>query len=144
MWKRCPKKTLDAFIHFHTLSYALESFTCFHMLLYAFHTLFIYFSYAFHTLSYAFYRLSYAFKRFYYAFICSSYSFYTLSYAFIRFHTLSYAFYMLLYAFKRFYMLFHTEIVVTMFKKAKRPLLLLLLRPLRHLHHPKTQPLRGW
>ena len=26
--KDVPKKTLDAFIHFHTLSYALEGFTC--------------------------------------------------------------------------------------------------------------------
>ena len=66
MWKRCPKKTLDAFIHFHTLLYALEGFTCFHMLLYAF---------------ISFYMILYAFIRFYilsnifiYTFTC----FYTL------------------------------------------------------------------
>ena len=29
--KDVPKKTLDAFIHFHTLSYALEGFTRFHI-----------------------------------------------------------------------------------------------------------------
>ena len=54
------------------------------------------------------------------------YAFHTLFirflYTFIHFHMLSYAFYMLSYAFKCFYMLFHSEIVVTMFKKAKRPL----------------------
>ena len=70
MWKRCPKKTLDAFIHFHTLSYALEGFTCFHMLLYA--------------------LISFYMNL--YAFIC----FYILSnifiYTFIRFYMLLYTF----------------------------------------------------
>ena len=66
MWKRCPKKTLDAFIHFHTLSYALEGFTGFYILsnivIYTFLRFYM-LSYAFHTLSYAFYMLSYTFKR---------------------------------------------------------------------------------
>ena len=79
MWKRCPKKTLDAFIHFHTLSYALEGFTCFHMLLYAF---------------ISFYMILYAFICFY---ILS----YIFIYTFIRFYMLLFTFYMLSYAFKR-------------------------------------------
>ena len=63
---------------------------------------------------------------------------------------LSYAFHMLfirfLYALRtlfvcfRFHMLFHSEIEVNMSKKAKRHL----LDAPRHLHQPKTQPLRGW
>ena len=69
MWKRCPKKTVDAFIHFHTLSYALEGFTCFHMLLYdfiCFHTLlypFQHFQIHFYTLLHAFIHFLYAFLR---------------------------------------------------------------------------------
>ena len=79
MWKRCPKKTLDAFIHFHTLSYALEGFTCFHMLLYAL---------------ISFYMNLYAFICFY--ILCNIFI-----YTFIRFYMLLYTFYMLSYAFKR-------------------------------------------
>ena len=100
MWKRCPKKTLDAFIHFHTLSYTLEGFTCFHMLLYAF------------------------------------ISFYMILYAFICFYILSYIF---IYTFTCFYTLFICFPAHSNAKKQNIP-----SPPLRHLHHPKAQPLRGW
>ena len=72
MWKRCPKKTLDAFIHFHTLSYALEGFTCFHMLLYAF---------------ISFYMILYAFIRFYILSNIFKYTFIHFLYAFLRIQT---------------------------------------------------------
>ena len=66
MWKRCPnKKTLDAFIHFHTLSYALEGFTGFYIL----SNIVIYTFLRFYMLSYAFHTLSYTFIRFLHAFI---------------------------------------------------------------------------
>ena len=87
---------MGAFIHFHTLSYDLEGFTCFYII----------------------YMLLYACIHFY-----------MLSYTFISFPIFAYP---LLYAFICFYLLLYA-------KKAKRPLPLL-----RHLHHPKAQPLRGW
>ena len=69
MWKRCPKKTLDAFIHFHTLLYALEGFTCFHMLLYAFISFYM-LSYAFISFPTFSYTLLDVFSCFYTLFIC--------------------------------------------------------------------------
>ena len=69
--KDVPKKTLDAFIHFHTLSYALEGFTYFHMLSYAF----ISSPTLSYTLFYTFICFHMLFIRFSYAFICFSYTF---------------------------------------------------------------------
>ena len=125
------------------------TFICFYMLSFAFHTLFICFPTLSYTLFYAFKCFYVLFMHFHTLLICfhkhsnakkqnvpspSTYTNVWLSRcaagkktldAFIHFHTLSCAFDMLLYTFKR--------------KKAKRP------RPLlRHLHHPKAQPLRGW
>ena len=82
MWKRCPKKTLDAFIHFHTLSYALEGFTCFHMLLYALISFYMNL-YAF----ICFYMLLYPFQHFHIHFYTLLHAFIHFLYAFLRIQT---------------------------------------------------------
>ena len=142
---------------------AVYWFYMLYMLSICFHTLlntFIRFSYTFICFSYAFIcflnaficiqmlllcflnalmRIQMLLLCFCLLFICFSYAFIRFSYTFIQF---SYAFIRFLYAFIRIQTplyAFPFQIVVTMFKKAKRPLTLSL-----HLRHHMTQPLRGW
>ena len=86
--KDVPKKTLDAFIHFHTLFilfrglYVLSyDFKCFHTLLYAFIRFYILFNIFINTL----YMIVYAFIRFHIPYI-------RFLYDFIRIQMLPYAF----------------------------------------------------